>query len=96
MKSKGLFNKVKNRSTRRKFVISTIRTRDGAFESAVFETNFFYLPRDWNHPDLTIQSSNARQAWEMHYRLMARFTKEHPLNLLREYHETAEPTNHQE
>jgi hypothetical protein len=91
MKSKGLFNKVKNRPTRRKFVISTIRTGDDAFESAVFEANFFYVPRNWNHPDLTIQSGTAREAWEMHYRLMARFTKEHPLQLFREYHETASP-----
>ena len=77
-------------------MISTIRTRDGVFETAVFETNFFYLPRDWNHPDLALQTSTAREAWEMHYRLMARFTKEHPLRLLQEYHEAPASTHQQD
>jgi len=43
MAPKGLFNKVKNRPTRRKFVVSTIRKADNLFETAVFSTNFFYL-----------------------------------------------------
>ncbi|MEJ2672882.1 MAG: hypothetical protein P8168_11935 [Deltaproteobacteria bacterium] len=84
---KGLFNKVKNRRTRRKFVVSTIRKEGGVFETAVFEANFFYLPRSWNHPDLAIRSSTRDEAWELHYRLTARFTTEHPLELLREYYQ---------
>ena len=91
MKTKGLFNKVKNKLTRRKFVVSTIRKDDESFETAVFEANFFYLPRSWNHPDLAIQTSTKDEAWETHYRLMARFTEEHPLRLLQEYHESAKP-----
>jgi hypothetical protein len=88
MKPKGLFNKIKNRPTRRKFVVSTIRKKDDVFETAVFEANFFYLPRSWHHPDLAIQTTTRDEAWELHYRLTARFTQEHPLRLLQEYHDT--------
>jgi hypothetical protein len=86
-KTKGLFNKIKNRPTRRKFVVSTIRKEDDVFETAVFEANFFYLPRSWNHPDLAIPSATQDEAWELHYRLTVRFTEEHPLRLLQEYQE---------
>jgi hypothetical protein len=96
MKSTGLFNKVKNRPTRRKFVISTIRKGDDVFETAVFEANFFYIPRSWNHPDFAMQTSTPKEAWELHYRLMARFTKEHPLLLFQEYHETTTRSSHQD
>jgi hypothetical protein len=87
MKPKGLFNKIKNQPTRRKFVVSTIRKGDDVFETAVFEANFFYLPRSWSHPDLAIQTATRDEAWELHYRLTARFTQEHPLRLLQEYHD---------
>jgi len=87
MARKGLFNKVKNRLTRRKFVVSTIRKDGEVFETAVFEANFFYLPRCWSNPDLCIQTANQDEAWELHYRLTARFTQEHPLRLLQEYHQ---------
>lgn len=85
MKPKGLFNKIKNRPTRRKFVVSTIRKGEEVFETAVFEANFFYMPRSWNHPDLAIQTDTRDEAWDLHYRLTARFTQEHPLRLLQEY-----------
>lgn len=91
MARKGLFNKVKNKPTRRKFVVSTIRKDDDIFETAVFEANFFYLPRRWSHPDLAIHTSTQEEAWEVHYRLTARFTQEHPLRLLQEYCETTSP-----
>ena len=84
---KGLFNKVKNLPTRRRYVVSTVRKGENAFETAIFEANFFYLPRSWNHPDLAIQTATRDEAWELHYRLTARFTQEHPLRLLHEYHD---------
>ncbi len=84
---KGLFNKVKNRPTRRRFVVSTIRKDENLFETAIFEANFFYLPRRWNYPDLTLESSTPEEASILHYRLMTRFTQEHPLRLLQEYRE---------
>jgi hypothetical protein len=87
MARKGLFNKLKNRPTRRKFVVSTIRRDEAFYETAVFEANFFYLPRCWNKPDLAIQTTTQDEAWELHYRLTARFTQEHPLRLLQEYHD---------
>jgi hypothetical protein len=85
MKPKGLFNKIKNRPTRRKFVVSTIHKEDGMFETAVFVANFFYLPRSWSQPDLAMQSATRDEAWDLHYRLTARFTEEHPIRLLQEY-----------
>jgi hypothetical protein len=88
MVPKGLFNKVKNKSTRRKFVVSTIRKGEDIFETAVFEANFFYLPRRWNHPDLMLETHTQDEALTLHYRLTARFTQEHPLRLLQEYHNT--------
>lgn len=72
-------------------MVSTIRKEDDLFETAVFEANFFYLPRSWSHPDLAIQTATRDEAWELHYRLMARFTQEHPLRLLQEYHDTTLP-----
>jgi hypothetical protein len=96
MRRKGLFNKVKNRATRRKFVISTICKGEAIFETAVFEANFFYLPRRWNHPDLAFQTQSLEEAHELHYRLTVRFTKEHPLRLLQEYHDTAASSPAQE
>lgn len=86
MAPKGLFNKVKNQLTRRKFVVSTIRKGDDVFETAVYETNFFYLPRSWSKPELCIQTATKDEAWGLHYRLTARFTQEHPLRLLQEFH----------
>jgi hypothetical protein len=96
MPPKGLFNKVKNKPTRRKFVVSTIRKDGDVFETAVFEANFFYLPRRWNYPDLAIRTSTRDEAWELHYRLTSRFTQEHPLRLLQEYQETARSVPHQD
>ncbi len=96
MAPKGLFNKVKNRPSRRKFVVSTIRKGDDVFETAVFETNFFYLPRHWSKPDLAVQTATKEEAFEMHYRLTARFTQEHPLRLLQEYHEAASSASPQD
>ena len=66
MAEKGLFNKVKNRPTRRRFVVSTIRKDENLFETAIFEANFFYLPRRWNQPDLAVATSTPDEAWDLH------------------------------
>ncbi len=88
---KGLFNKVKNRSSRRRFVVSTIRKDEGRFETAVFEVNYFYLPRRWflparwKNPDLVVETKTVDEAWEMHYHLTARLAKEYPARIFQEF-----------
>jgi hypothetical protein len=84
---KGLFNKVKNKLTRLRFVISTIRKDQDHFETAVFAANFFYIPRSLKQPDLTLETSTPKEAWTLHYRLMARFLTEHPVRIIQEYQE---------
>jgi hypothetical protein len=85
MAIKGLFNKVKNLPTRRRYVISTIRKGEGLFETAVFAANFFYLPRRWSKPDLTVATRTRDEAWDLHFRLMARLAKEIPVHVFQEY-----------
>lgn len=91
MAQKGLFNKVKNRLTRRRFVVSTIRKEENVFETAVFEANFLYMPRRWSQPDLTVVTHSMDEAWELHYRLTVRFTQEYPARLIQEYRESTPP-----
>lgn len=81
---KGLFNKIKNRPTRRRFLVSTIRKGEELFETAVFEANFFYIPRRLSKPVLALESHSLDEAWELHYRLTARLTVELPLRLFLE------------
>jgi hypothetical protein len=83
--SKGLFDKVKNPSTRQRFVVSTIRKGDDVFETAVFEVNFFYLPRSWSRPALVVVTGTKDEAWETHYVLTVRLTREHPPRIFQEY-----------
>jgi hypothetical protein len=85
MAAKGLFNKVKNLPTRRRFVVSTIRKDENLFETAVFEANFFYLPRRWSTPDLTVETHTKDDAWDMHFHLTTRLTQEYPAQVLKEY-----------
>jgi hypothetical protein len=85
MAMKGLFNKVKNRPTRRRFVISTIRKEENLFETAVYEANCFYLPRHWSQPDLAVETRNQDEAWDLHHRLTVRLATEYPTHLLQEY-----------
>ena len=82
---KGLFNKVKNLPTRRRFVVSTICKGDNAFETAVFEANFFYLPRSWSRPALVVVKNTKNEAWDTHYLLTVRLTKEYPVRIFQEY-----------
>ncbi len=87
MAAKGLFNKVKNLPTRRRFVVSTIKKTEGYFETAVFETNFFYLPRSWSRPALTVATQSRDDAWDLHHRLADRLAKEYPPRVFEEYHQ---------
>jgi DNA-binding MarR family transcriptional regulator len=82
---KGLFNKVKNLPTRRRYVISTIRKGETAFETAIFEANFFYLPKSWSKPVLVVPAQTKDEAWDTHYLLAARLTKEYPIQVFQEY-----------
>ncbi|MCX5892206.1 MAG: hypothetical protein NTW80_04410 [Deltaproteobacteria bacterium] len=76
--TKGLFNKVKNLPTRRRFVVSTIKKGEDHFETAVFEATFFYTPRHLSKPDLVVENHNQKEAWDLHYRLTVRLAKEYP------------------
>jgi hypothetical protein len=91
MTEKGLYNKVKNKPTRRRFVVSTIRKDETLFETAIFEANFFYLPRRWNQPEFTVMSSTPDEAWKLHAELAVRFTHEFPGRIIQEYCETITP-----
>jgi hypothetical protein len=85
MAMKGLFNKIKNKPTGRRFVISTIRKGDHLFETAVFEANFFYLPRRWAQPALAVETRTVDEAWDLHYQLATRLAQEYPAHLFQEY-----------
>jgi len=92
MAEKGLFNKVKNRPTRRRFVVSTIRKDENLFETAIFEANFFYLPRRRNQPDLVLETSTPEEAWDLHAKLAVRLIHEFPARIIQEYGEITTPT----
>lgn len=85
MPPKGLFNKVRNRLNRRRYVVSTIRKGDSLFETAIFEANFFYFPRSLKIPALTVETYTHNDAWDMHYKLTGRLTREYPERLFQEY-----------
>ena len=92
MERKGLFNKVKNKPTRRKFLVSTIRKDDDVFETGVFVANFFYIPRHLSQPDLAVVTHSRDEALELHYNLTARLTEEHPMRVMQDYMQAAEAT----
>ena len=85
MPMKGLFNKVKNRPTRCRYLVSTIRKGEGLFETAVFETNFFYIPRSLSRPALAVETHSRDEAWDLHFRLAARLAAEYPPQLFQEF-----------
>jgi hypothetical protein len=89
MERKGLFNRVKNRPTRRKFLISTIHKGD-VFETGVFVANFFYIPRHLSKPDLAVLTHSQDEAWELHYKLTVRLTEEHPMRVMQDYIQAGE------
>ena len=82
---KGLFNKVKNLPTRRRFVVSTIRKGNDRFETAVFAANFFYLPRHLSKPDLAVETRSQDDAWDLHHQIAVRLANEYPARLFEEY-----------
>ncbi len=82
---KGLFNKIKNLPTRQRFVVSTILKEDNEFETAVFEANFFYLPRSWSRPVVALRTATKDEAWDIHYLLTSRLTKEYPGRVFQDY-----------
>jgi hypothetical protein len=92
MKPKGLFNKVKNKATRRKFLVSTIRKGDDVFETGIFVANFLYIPRHLSQPDLAVVTHSQDEALAIHYKLTARLTEEHPMRVMQDYLQADEAT----
>lgn len=82
---KGLFNKVKNRHTRRRYVVSTIRQGENLFETAVFAATLLYFPKTLSKPELTVKTRTQDEAWDMHYLITARLTTEYPARLFQEF-----------
>lgn len=82
---KGLFNKVRNRRTRQRYVVSTIRKGEALFETAVFEANFFYFPKRLSQPDLAVETHTKDDAWDLHFRLTARLAEDYPPAIFQEY-----------
>lgn len=82
---KGLFNKVKNRYTRQRFVVSTVRQGEELFETAVFAATLLYIPKSLANPDLKVKTQNREEAWDMHYQITARLTQEYPARLFQEF-----------
>jgi|UniRef100_A0A7C3UZS3 hypothetical protein len=81
---KGLFNKVKNRQTRQRFVVSTIRKGADLFETAVFAATFLYFPKTLSKPEIRIETHTKDEAWDTHYLVTARLTTEYPARLFQE------------
>jgi len=82
---KGLFNKVRNRLTRQRYVVSTIRKAEDLFETAVFTATLLYVPKSLSRPDMTVESHTQDEAWDTHYRITARLTTEYPSRLFQEF-----------
>ena len=82
---KGLFDKVRNRNTRQRFVVSTIRKGENLFETAVFAATFFYFPKSLSRPELAIETHSKDEAWDLHYRITARLATEYPARLFQEF-----------
>ncbi|MHB9075745.1 MAG: hypothetical protein ACYC6G_19755 [Desulfobaccales bacterium] len=87
---KGLFNRVKNKATRRRFLVSTIRKGDDVFETGVFVANFFYIPRHLSQPDLAVETNSWDEAFTLHYKLTVRLTEEHPMRVMQDYIQATE------
>jgi hypothetical protein len=82
---KGLLNKVKNRYTRQRFVVSTIRKGQDDFETAVFAATLLYVPKSLSKPDMTVKTQTRDEAWDIHYEITARLTQEYPARLFQEF-----------
>lgn len=86
----GLFHKIKNQPTGRRFLISTIKKDDNTFETAVFPANFFYLPRGLKltNPCLVKKSRLPQEANQLHQILSQRLRTDFPERLFQEFSET--------
>ena len=85
MSMKGLFNKVKNRHTRQRFVVSTISRGEDLFETAVFTATLLYIPRSLSNPEMKVVTQSKDEAWDMHYRITDRLTTEFPARVFAEF-----------
>jgi hypothetical protein len=82
---KGLFNKVKNRNTRQRYVVSTIRRGEDLFETAVFAASLLFVPKSLSKPELKVETHSKDEAWDMHYTITDRLTTEIPARLFLEF-----------
>lgn len=83
----GLFNRVRNKMTGKRFLISTIKKDDATFETAVFPANIFYLPQGFklSNPSLVIQTRDPEEAERLQQTLSQRLQMEFPERLFQEY-----------
>ncbi len=83
----GLFNRVRNRLTGARFLISTIKKDEQTFETAVFRANFFYLPQGLNlrHPCLVYQCQDPAEADRFHAVITRRLQEEYPARIFQEF-----------
>jgi hypothetical protein len=81
----GLFNKVKNRNTRQRFVVSTICRGEDLYETAVFAATLLYIPKSLSIPEMKVETHSKDEAWDMHYRITDRLTTEFPSRLFQEF-----------
>jgi hypothetical protein len=83
----GLFKRVRNKMTGKRFLISTIKKDDTTYETAVFPANFFYLPQGLklSNPFLVIQTRDPEESEQIHHSLSQRLLTEFPERLFQEY-----------
>ncbi len=84
---KGLFNKIKNPLNRCRYVVSTIKKAEGVYETAVFEATLFYFPKHLSQPALAKETHTKDEAWDFHYQVVSRLTREYPPRLFQELQE---------
>jgi hypothetical protein len=82
---KGLFNRIKNRSTNKRYLVSTIRQGPEMFETVVFAGIIFYFPLPWSKPLLAVKTHTQDEAWETHHRLALRLLTEFPPRIFQDY-----------
>ncbi len=82
----GLFNKIKNKPTGRRFLVSTIKKDDQTFETAVFRANIFFLPQGFRltNPCLVKETKDPEEADRFHRTLSDRLKTEFPERLFQE------------
>jgi hypothetical protein len=83
----GLFNRVRNKLTGRRFLVSTIKVDDATFETAVFNANVFFLPRGLRlkNPCYVRQTLDTEEAEQLHQGLSQGLLTELPERLFQEY-----------